>query len=71
LLAGADLDGAKPARYRFDTELSERNRTSSGKHEMLVEAHAVTYKEGRHADAAALLQDGEVRIVETKSEDVA
>jgi len=71
LLAGADLDGADPARHRFDKQLSERNRDSSCQHEMLIEAHAVAYKEGRHADAAALLQDGEVRILEPESEEVA
>ncbi|MDH3638435.1 MAG: diguanylate cyclase [Gammaproteobacteria bacterium] len=73
LLAGADLDGADPARYRFDKQLSEHNRDPSCQHEILIEAHAVAYKEGRHADAAALLQDGEVRIIETDpaSEEVA
>ena len=71
LLAGADLDGAEPARYRFDTQLSERNRASSCQYEMIIEAHAVTYKEGRHEDAAALLQDGESRIIETESAEVA
>lgn len=71
LLAGADLDGAEPARYRFDNKLSERNRASNCTYEMEVEAHAVTYKEGRHADAAALLHDGEVRIIEAGSEEVA
>lgn len=71
LLAGADLEGAEPARYRFDTQLSERNRDSSHEHEMLIATNAVAYKEGRHSDAAALLQDGEVRIVESDEEEVA
>jgi len=64
LLAGADLDGVEPARFRFDEQLSRRNRDSSHQHEMEIEAHAVDYKKGRHADANALLQDGEVRIIE-------
>jgi diguanylate cyclase (GGDEF)-like protein len=71
LLAGADLDGAEPARYRFDSLLSEHNRATGAKHEILVEAHAVSYKEGRHEDAAALLADGESRIVESPAEEVA
>lgn len=71
LLAGADLDGADPARHRFENQLSERNRDSANPQEMNIETHAVAYKEGRHEDAAALLRDGEVRIVETETEEVA
>lgn len=71
LLAGSDLDGADPARDRFNTQLGERNRTTSHKHEMQIEVHAVAYKEGRHNDAATLLEDGESRILEAHSEDVA
>lgn len=71
LLAGADLTGAEPARYRFDQQLSERNRDPGCQHEMTIETHAVAYKEGRHEDAAALLQDAEVRIIVGESEQVA
>ncbi len=71
LLAGSDLDGADPARDRFNAQLGERNRTTGHEHEMHIEVHAVAYKEGRHDDAAALLADGESRILEAHSEDVA
>ena len=71
LLAGSDLDGADPARERFNSQLSERNRESNREHEINVEVHAVAYKEKRHDDAAALLADGESRILEAPSEDVA
>lgn len=71
LLAGADLTGAEPARHRFDQQLNEHNRDPGCQHEMTVETHAVAYKEGRHEDAAALLHDGEVRIIETETEEVA
>ena len=71
LLAGTDLDGVDPARFRFDAQLSERNRDPDCRHEILIDTHAVSYKEGRHDDAAALLQDAEVRILEPDSEAVA
>ena len=64
LLAGTDLDGADPARYRFDEQLSARNRETGQRYELHVDTHAVAFKEGRHGDVDALLQDGEVRIVE-------
>lgn len=71
LLAGTDLDGADPARHRFEAQLSERNRNAGGQGELHVEACVVAYKEGRHADAEAMLEDGLARILEDHSENVA
>jgi len=67
LLAGADLDGVENARMRLDQQLSARNR-EDGSYEIDAVAHAVAFKEGRHADAEALLHDGEVRIVDALQE---
>ncbi len=71
LLAGSDLDGADPARERFNERLGERNRINGHEHQIHVDVHAVAYKEGRHSDAATLVEDGESRILEQQSEDVA
>ena len=66
LLAGTDLDGVENARYRLDEQISRRNRDSSYPYELLLHAHAVAFKKGRHADAVALLQDAESRINEAR-----
>jgi diguanylate cyclase (GGDEF)-like protein len=63
LLAGADLDGVENARFRLDEQISYRNRDSSQPYEILLQAHAVAFKEGRHADAVALLKDAESRFI--------
>lgn len=68
LLAGSDLEGVETARYRFEEQLSARNREDREKCEMRIDAHAVAFKEGRHGDAEALLQDAEVRILEAQDE---
>ena len=65
-LSGTDLDGADPARYRLEEHLSARNRETKQPYQLELDAHAVAYKEGRHGDAAALLNDGELRIVESR-----
>ncbi len=62
LLAGTDLDGVENARFRLDEQISQRNRESSHAYELQLDAHAVAYNKGRHADAAALLQDAASRI---------
>lgn len=69
LLAGADLDSVDDARYRFDEKVSQRNRDSSYRYELHLDAHAVAFKKGRHADAEALLQDAESRMTEAQEED--
>lgn len=66
LLAGTNLDGVETARYRFDEQLSARNREHGEKGELHIDSHAVAFKEGRHGDAEALLQDAEVRILEAQ-----
>ena len=66
LLAGTDLDGADPARYRLEEQLSARNRDSDLPYELLTDCHVVAFKNGRHADAAALLQDAEARILDAQ-----
>ena len=58
LLAGTDLDGVDPARYRLEEQLSARNREDGYDFDLVVEAHAVAYKPGRHG------QKGLVRLVE-------
>ena len=68
LLAGTDLDGVETARYRLEEQLSARNRECGERSELHIDAHAVAFKEGRHADAQALLQDGESRILEAQEE---
>lgn len=68
LLAGTDLDGADPARYRLEEQLNARNRDTDLPYELQTDCHVVAYKDGRHADAAALLQDAEVRIVDAQQE---
>ncbi|MGB5336912.1 MAG: GAF domain-containing protein [Woeseiaceae bacterium] len=69
LLAGTDLDGVENARYRLEEQLGRRNRDSGYDYELLLNAHAVAYKKGRHGDAEALLQDGASRILEAAQED--
>jgi len=64
LLAGTDLDGVDTARYRLEEQISCRNRESEHAYELQLDAQAVAYKKGRHADAEALLQDAASRIVE-------
>lgn len=66
LLAGTDLDGVDSARFRLDEQISRRNRDSSHAYELQIDAQAVDYKKGRHADAAALLQDAASRIIEAQ-----
>jgi len=66
LLAGTDLDGVDNARYRLDELISRRNRDSSYGYELHLDAHAVAFKKGRHADAQALLKDAESRISEAQ-----
>lgn len=68
LLAGTDLDSVDTARYRFEEQLSARNRDCGERDELHVDAHAVTFKEGRHSDAQALLQDAEGRILEAQED---
>ena len=68
LLAGTNLDGVEGARYRFEEQLSARNRDCGERAELQINAHAVTFKKGRHADAHALLQDAESRILEAQAE---
>lgn len=65
LLSCAGLDSVEPARYRFDEQLSARNREPSNLNEIEIDAFAIAYKKGRHDDAAELLKDGESRIVNT------
>ena len=67
-LSGTDLDGADPARYRLEEHLGARNREANQPYQLEVETHAVAYKEGRHGDAEALLNDGELRVVEARSQ---
>ena len=69
LLAGTDLDGVENARYRLDEQVSQRNRDSSDRHELLFDAHAIAYKKGRHVDVAAFLQDGEQRIIDAQKDE--
>ncbi len=63
LLAGSNLDGVETARYRFEEQLSARNRDCDEKDELNVDTQAVTFKEGRHADSEALVHDAEARIL--------
>ena len=67
-LSGTDLDGADPARMRLEEHLGARNRESDQRYELEIDTHAVAFKEGRHADAEALLNDGEIRIMEARKE---
>lgn len=69
LLAGTDLDGVENARFRLDEQISHRNRDSSCAYELHLDAQAVAYKTGRHAGAAALVQDALSRIVEAPLEE--
>ena len=66
LLAGTDLDGVDNARYRLDEQISHRNRDSSHQYELHLDAHAVAFKKGRHADAQGLLTDAESRVIEAR-----
>lgn len=66
LLAETDLDTAANARLRFETRLSEYNRDSSHKHEMLVETGAIAYDKDIHAHAESLLRDAEIQFVEAQ-----
>ncbi len=68
LLAGADLDNVDSARYRFNEQLSLRNRDTSSKFELLIDEHAVSYKDKRHGDVEALLADGEARIRDAQTD---
>ena len=70
LMAGSDLDGVEPARMRLEEQLNARNREDDAVH-MDIAAHSVAFKDGRHADAEALLEDGEVRILDAESEQAA
>lgn len=69
LLAGTDLDGVENARYRLEEQISRRNRESNYPYELLLDAHAVSYKKGRHADANALLHDAASRILDPGQEE--
>ncbi len=71
LMAGADLDGVEPARLRLEEMLSARNRDSGLPYELQLDLHIVAFKEGRHADAESLLNDGESRILEAAEEEIA
>ena len=66
LLAGSDLDGVDSARYRLEENLSFRNRESGKSYELQLEAYAIAFKKGRHANAAALLDDAASRIIEAE-----
>jgi len=68
LLSGTDLDGADPARMRLDQHLSARNRDEGVPYALEVNKQAIAFKEGRHGDAAGLLNDGEIRIMESLQE---
>ncbi|MDH3441630.1 MAG: diguanylate cyclase [Gammaproteobacteria bacterium] len=69
LLAGADLDGVETAQTRLEDQLNARNRDSDSRsYDLDIIAHPVAFKAGRHADAEALLHDGEVRIVDDLKE---
>jgi diguanylate cyclase (GGDEF)-like protein len=67
-LSGADLDGADPARFRLEEHLGIRNREPGQPYTLEVDTHAVAFKAGRHADAEALLNDGEVRVLDAREE---
>lgn len=67
-LSGTDLDGADPARMRLEEHLGARNREADLPYTLEIDTHAVAFKEGRHADAQALLNDGEIRIMEAREE---
>lgn len=69
LLAGTDLDGVENARYRLDEQISQRNRDSGDRYELLYDAHAVAYKKGRHPDVTAFLEDGEQLIIEAEHDE--
>lgn len=71
LLAGTDLDGVDNARYRLDEQISHRNRDSSHQYELHLDAHAVAFKKGRHADAQGLLADAESRVIEARESEEA
>ena len=66
LLAGTDLDGVENARFRLDEQISQRNRESGHAYELQLDAHAVAYNKGRHAEATALLQDAASRIFDAE-----
>ena len=68
LLAGTDLDGVDPARYRLEEQLSARNREPDHAFDLVVESHAVAYKPGRHGDPEELLSDALSRFAETEEE---
>ena len=70
-LSGTDLDGADPARMRLEEHLGARNREPDLPYSLEIDTHAIAFKDGRHADAQALLNDGEVRIIEARNESVA
>ena len=70
-LSGTDLDGADPARLRLEVHLGARNREPDLPYLLEIDTHAIAFKDGRHADAQALLNDGEVRIIEARNESVA
>ena len=67
-LSGTDLDGADPARMRLEEQLGARNREPDLPYMLEIDTHAIAFKEGRHGDAAALLNDGEIRIMEARKE---
>ena len=67
-LSGTDLDGADPARMRLEEHLGLRNREPDLPYMLEIDTHAIAFKEGRHANAQALLNDGEIRIMEARKE---
>jgi diguanylate cyclase (GGDEF)-like protein len=67
-LSGTDLDGAEPACKRLEERLSSRNRETAEPWQLDVNVHAMLFKAGRHADAEALLNDGEVRVFAERAE---
>jgi diguanylate cyclase (GGDEF)-like protein len=61
LLPSTSLEGSIVARGRFDARLTARNADSSRAHDLNIELQAVAYDDTRHADADALVQEGEER----------
>ena len=68
LLVDSDLDASEGVRLRFDMQLSQRNRDSSNKHQMLVEINAIAYNKDEHENAESLLRDAEIQFVESQKQ---
>ena len=70
-LSGTDLDGSEPARMRLEEHLGARNREENQDFDLEIESHMIAFKEGRHADAEAMLNDAEARVIDERDAETA